>query len=279
MRNPWNYLYSGLLLLAATTPALTVPPERVRFVAVGDFGTGAQIQYQVAKAMAAKCKQSGCDFAVTLGDNIYNNGVDSVSDSQFQTKFEQPFAPLNFRFYMVLGNHDYRGNVAAQVAYSKKSRKWYMPATYYHFTAGPVAFFALDTNQPDAKQQQFMQSALKQSKSPWKIAFGHHPRTTNSFYRMTQSPDLRKLVDGFCGQAALYLSGHEHDKQHLKAVCGTEYVILGTGAGQRPFGRGTNTRYASNTFGFGWFDVTPTQLHFEILDVSGKVEHSYTLKR
>lgn len=247
--------------------------ETLRFVAFGDMGTGGAAQYEVAEAVKKKCDQAGCNFIVTLGDNIYNDGVSNVNDAQFQSKFEKPYASLPQRFYMVLGNHDYRGNVNAQVAYTQKSKKWYLPKRYYDFEAGPVTFLALDTNEPTPEQQQYFQNRLKTANTPWKIAFGHHPRHTNSFYHNSQSSALRSLIDGFCGQVQLYLSGHEHDKQHLKSRCGTEYLIVGTGAGLRPVGRGEDTRFARSSFGFAWFEVSPRRLYFEILNSKGQVEY------
>ncbi len=264
-----------------SAPAVqTLDKQTVRFVSFGDFGTGASVQYQVADAIDKKCKASGCDFAITLGDNIYNNGVTAVSDPQFQSKFEKPYAKLNFPFYMTLGNHDYRGNVQAQVDYTRQSKKWKMPSRYYVFSEGPVTFFALDTNKPDSAQFNFMQRKLAESTTPWNIVFGHHPRVTNSFYKNTQSAELKKLIDLFCGKSKIYLAGHEHDKQHLKATaCGMDYLIAGTGGGQRPPGRGPNTLFAGNTFGFAWFEVSQNQLRFELLDAKGKMEHSHKIGR
>jgi tartrate-resistant acid phosphatase type 5 len=40
-------------------------------------------------------------------DNFYDEGVDSLDDEQFQTKFELPYADIDFPFWVVLGNHDY----------------------------------------------------------------------------------------------------------------------------------------------------------------------------
>ena len=114
---------------------------------------------------------------------------------------------------------------------------------------------------------------------PWKVVVGHHPRYTNGVYKNTQSPALKQLIDSFCGKAHLYLAGHEHDKQHLKPTCGTEYLIAGTGGGQRAVGGGPNTLYASNSFGFAWFEVSQKQLRFDLLDIKGKVEYSHKISR
>lgn len=290
MFNPVLPLLSALLLMGSWlegSVAQTTPPPRlplpspsaapVRFPTFGDMGTGAQIQYKVSQAIERKCAAAGCDFAVTLGDNIYNNGVTGVNDAQFASKFEKPYANLPFRFYMVLGNHDYRGNVEAQVAYTQRSSKWYLPKRYYSFRSGPVSFLALDTNQPDAAQLAFVKDWLKTVDTPWRVAFGHHPRYTNSAYRNTQSPALKTLLDSLCGEVDLYLAGHEHDKQHLKPVCGMEHLIVGTGAGLRKVGTGPNTLFARSSYGFGWVEATSEQMRFELLNQEGQVEYRYTL--
>lgn len=260
----------------AGTLAQTAAAQTIRFVSFGDFGTGAREQYRVAQAIENTCKAKGCDFAVTLGDNIYNNGVSGLSDSQFQTKFEQPYARLDFRFHLVLGNHDYRGNVDAQVAYTQQSKKWYLPSRYYHFNAGPASFFALDTNQGFEAQIGYFNKALQQSDRPWKIVFGHHPRHTNGYYKNSLSAAQIKLLDSFCGQADIYLSGHEHNKQHLQTGCLPDYLVVGTGAGYRAGASGPGTRFYKPTFGFAWFEVSPTRLHFELYNNQGQQEYSYT---
>jgi len=154
------------------------PPAEVRFIVIGDSGSGSAGQYAVGQAIADVCDGkdefigdmafAGCDLVVGLGDNIYESGVTSVDDPQFAEKFEKPFEPVQLPFYMVLGNHDNTGYVGGdgagnargefQVDYSyfdgRLSDRWNMPDRYFKHSAGNtsqgerplVDFFALDSN-------------------------------------------------------------------------------------------------------------------------------------
>src|SRR5690606_28763752 len=76
-------------------------PGTVRFVALGDAGEGNPTQYKVAGAMETACAaHGGCEFALYLGDNFYDVGVSGPGDSQFQTKFEDPYQSIVFPFYV-----------------------------------------------------------------------------------------------------------------------------------------------------------------------------------
>ena len=80
------------------------PPAAVRFIVIGDSGSGSAGQYAVGQAIADVCDGkdefigdmafAGCDLVVGLGDNIYESGVTSVDDPQFAEKFEKPFEPV-----------------------------------------------------------------------------------------------------------------------------------------------------------------------------------------
>jgi hypothetical protein len=196
-----------------TAPA---PIAEVRFVAMGDTGTGSTTQKEVADAIKAKCEADGCDFIILLGDNIYNNGVDSVTDPQWQSKFEEPYADLDIPFFPVIGNHDdgcldidipfldvceqtegsgtqfWKGEV--QVAYTQHSEKWNLPARNHDFVHGPAHFFAMDSSTmmwrkatstfPEAETRYAEQAievnqSLNASTSAWRIALGHHPYLSN----------------------------------------------------------------------------------------------------
>ena len=145
----------------------------VRMILLGDSGSGSAGAYAVGEAVAKVCAVKSCDIVLGLGDNIYESGVSSELDPQFEEKFELPFAPIDLPFYMVLGNHDNSGffggdgannsNGDFQVDYHyrdalhpeqpRQTSRWYMPARYYRLIQGGdaaeplVEFFAVDSNQ------------------------------------------------------------------------------------------------------------------------------------
>ena len=191
------------------TETTVTPPKEVRFVALGDTGEGNERQRKVAEQIRLKCLRDGCDFAILMGDNIYDAGVESTFDAQWQDKFEAPFANVNMPFYAVLGNHDNGGFLTQwlgdvfggagaefergdyQVAYTQYSNKWKMPGRTYDFAAGPAHFFALDTNDmvwsygnegAEARTQwqvDTIPGRIDAASATWKIAFGHHPYLSN----------------------------------------------------------------------------------------------------
>lgn len=168
-----------------------------RFFVLGDQGEGNTEQAEVAAVMQGLCESEGCDFAVLLGDNFYDSGVDGITDSQWDSKFETPYAALSIPFYPVLGNHDYGGNLFGleqgglgnefdkgpiEVAYTAESDKWEMPATHYTFRFGPVGFIMLDTNSilwddtSNGDQNTWITTAFMEvSGAEWVFTAGHHP--------------------------------------------------------------------------------------------------------
>tara|TARA_B110000046_G_scaffold107065_1_gene114452 strand:- start:118 stop:1200 length:1083 start_codon:yes stop_codon:yes gene_type:complete len=212
MKRPFTLLpilagmFAGQAIAMSNTPkdSVEVTPvagKIVRFIAVGDTGTGKEGQYQVAGAIESVCAIRGCDFALGLGDNIYEAGVDSVDDVQWLDKFEKPYQNLNMPFYMTLGNHDNsyfagggldntKGELQVDYHYKEGrfSEKWNMPARYYHFSAPLtenesltetesltknvplVDFFSLDSNPLAALSdidQKYWQLPYKKQQAAW----------------------------------------------------------------------------------------------------------------
>ena len=288
--------------------ASTTPPAEtrsgVRFIAVGDTGTGSAGQTKIAGAMATKCKADGCDFVQLLGDNLYESGADSVDDPIWQEKFEVPYAAIDLDFFAVLGNHDYGASGAGtnfpkgqnEVDYTKKSKKWKMPSAYFHFEKKNTEFFALDTNKAlfglAAGQKKDMASWIASSKAEWKIAVGHHPYKSNGSHGNAGSYDglpigpmngqgVKTYLDEvICGKVDLYLSGHDHSQQWLNESCmGTELAVSGAGAKATELKGKNAALFESTELGFLYIVIEGKRLTAEFVDETGKVEFTHGLTK
>lgn len=228
---------------AGTPPAA----KRVRFIAIGDTGKGNETQRKVAIAMRDLCAQRGCDFVLMLGDNIYDAGVDSVTDPQWQSKFEEPYRDVDLPFYVALGNHDYGGKLVfevpgignefergqIEVEYSQISTKWNMPATYYTFTWQHVGFVILDTNAIAwentvyGDQAAWLPMALSQiADKDWKLVAGHHPYRSNGTHGNAGNYDAPELA-GIPIENPLPIANGESVKTFFDAnVCGIGQVYF-----------------------------------------------------
>ncbi len=276
-------------------PNKTPGVKYLQFIALGDFGTGDMGQRDVASGMAEKARVDPVELVLLLGDNFYENGVHSVNDKQFQTKFEDMYnqSSLQLPFYAVLGNHDYRGNPEAQVQYTNVSEKWKMPARYYTFTqpvddSTEVQFFALDTN-PIAgggahvtEQISWLKSELDKSQARWKIVFGHHPLYSGGYHgndpetltmRARLEPILEPAID-------LYLCGHDHDQQLIKPLDKRLlYAVSGAGAKCRDVEWKDDTIYAGTNLGFAWFRLSHHELLIEFLTAKGEVDYAHVIAK
>ena len=225
-------------------------------ICIGDFGNGGPQQYNVANLINQVIKQKKTQFILGLGDNIYPFGVKSQNDSQFIDKFEKPYESLPdyINFYNVLGNHDYFGNVQAQIEYQNLSKRWIMPNKYYYFEKilndVRVEFYAIDTNLYSSKylleeaveQESYLLNKLKESPDDncWRIIFGHHPWRSTGFHG-----HCNVLLESFLDKMHqtkkidLYISGHDHDNQHISIPDKPHMLISGTGA---------KTRYIPKTY-------------------------------
>lgn len=248
------------------------PGGEVRIIATGDTGEGNTEQHCVADAMNAKCAATGCDAVLLSGDNFYEEGVSSVDDPQWLTKFEQPYdrQTLNMlKFYVVLGNHDYapppfdlltnsNGDRQSQIDYSflpvgtgaghRYSDKWLMPDSYYDVQLGNglLHIFGVDSQDTSDTQLNDMQGRVAASTATWKLAFAHHPRYTSGDHQGDN--DLLNTVSGFDGPSMyelqqavycntdIYLCGHDHNREFIDkgmdSQCPNTHFII-SGAGAK----------------------------------------------
>ena len=113
----WVFMTGGLLGCSGESEPLDARLQHEKpsasLLAVGDTGRPHRWfpglfegQVAVANGMAAEDEREPIDAVILLGDNFYNIGVESVTDPQWDSKFETPYANINLPFYPALGNHD-----------------------------------------------------------------------------------------------------------------------------------------------------------------------------
>ena len=223
--------------------------------------------------MRSFCATQACDFAIGLGDNFYEDGVKDVNDTQFKTKFEDVYGPLGIKFYQTLGNHDYQGNIQAQVDYTTKSKYWVMPATYYNFQIQDVEFFAIDTEPfMQIGQIWWLWEKLAASKAKWKIVFGHKPIYTSGSHGHTFELWLWLLPLIKSYGVDFYLAGHAHLRQVDRSGV-TTYVTSGAAADPSKKPAGPPRLFLRQTPGFAHLEIDGNKATLRMLDAAGKEDY------
>lgn len=275
------------LLAGAASPEILPADAAIRFVAYGDFGDGSVAQFAVAKAMAKYDKGKPFDFGVTLGDNFYPEGLNDPASPRWESEWERPYGPLGVRIYASLGNHDRYdpASPAAEMARSKKSSSWCLPRPFYTFVAGPVQFFALNTDPIErqdpaeravvAEQLAWLDRELGASTARWKVAYGHHPIYSSGAGHGDSVQQKAVLLPIFKKhRVALYLAGHDHHLELQRPEGGVAFVVSGAGGHEQ---RAVEVRSncvawaAGNKPGFAVLDADPERIAVEFLDTDNTI--------
>ncbi len=253
--------------------------RHVRVLAFGDFGDKSDRQEKTAAAMQRAHEDKRFDLAITLGDNFYPAGMTGPGDPRWERDFERHYAPMRIPFFPSLGNHDWilNDSPAAEVAYSARSKIWRMPAARYTFTAGPVQFFALDTNLVTHAQLDWLDKELARSTARWKIVYGHHPIHSDGVHG--DEPVMRdRVLPLLRGRADLYICGHEHDLQHLVPQDGLHLVIAGGGgAAPRVVKPGPRSLFAASSNGFAIIEASRDKLSVSLVDEDLNPLHRFSI--
>jgi tartrate-resistant acid phosphatase type 5 len=296
--------------MTAGTALAALPAEAAQnalpFILVGDWGRrGHDDQRNVAVQMGKTAAAMGSRFTVSVGDNFYENGVTGLDDPQWESSFEKIYtAPALYTpWRLILGNHDYRGNVQAQLDYSAESKRWNMPARYYSLSetlpdGARADFFYVDTSpfikayigskvnitgQDTDAQLAWLDKALTDSTAEWKIVIGHHPIYTaldGSDGADHDQPDLIARLNPVLlkHNIPIYVCGHDHCLQSVK-MDGVTYVV--TGAGSQTYTPNPPIRggFANGSHGFMTVHLSRERLHYELVDMTGKTLYAETITR
>jgi tartrate-resistant acid phosphatase type 5 len=239
--------------LAYRVPSSALQPS-VNFLVVGDWGRdGTEYQRHVGACMAREASQFDSQFIISTGDNFYNLGVSTAHDGQWDRSFESIYNEpcLHKPWYAVLGNHDYGGNVGAQldrngVGRWRMPKKWYKVA-YPELGTADIELFCIDTvvwsgkesfpygflgskigPQEQVKQKDWLTEALLSSTAKFKFVFGHHP-----IYSVGKHGGQKKLhdLDRLLKRAGVtaYVNGHDHCLYHIRSPA-MDYICSGGGS-------------------------------------------------
>jgi acid phosphatase len=293
---------TATMTAAAALPAGAMAADQtLNFVLIGDWGRdGRENQTDVANQMGVTAAAIGSKFVVSVGDNFYENGVTGLDDPYWQNSFERIYtaASLQTPWKVILGNHDYRGNVQAQIDYSAHSTRWQLPARYYQVSetlpdGGKADFFYVDTSpfmsyyigtttdisgQDTNAQLAWLDHALGASLADWKIVIGHHPIYTALTGKDHDQPDLIARLDPVIRAhgVKIYINGHDHTLQSVD-VNGVTYVT--TGAGSETYSPGTPGRdgFCSGSHGFMTCALSSSKLDFALVDMAGTTLYSQSV--
>ena len=222
---------------------MSASPAPVRFFAVGDTGSGSENQKAVATAMTnqaksyahAKTYPTAVKGVLHLGDIIYPVGDAKKHGDRLVKTMYKGLGDLGVPFYFSLGNHDVITNHGQDVVDTL-----HMPQkTYYKVAVSPlVDFFAINTNTFHKTQEIWLESALAQSKTPWKIVYGHHPLySTGAHGQDNDLKVLRSRLEPLFRKYRVdaYFAGHDHNYERFATVSsqakGLPYLQLVSGGG------------------------------------------------
>ena len=125
-----------LILPDVSQPALAASsaylPNSLTFIAIGDWGRGGKGGQEITEpALSAWAKYIKAEFIISVGDNVYVDGIPLDSSpstissimSSFFTNVYKSNSLKNLPWYVIMGNHDYRGSVTSQLSW-KNDLRW-----------------------------------------------------------------------------------------------------------------------------------------------------------
>ncbi|HVF57446.1 MAG TPA: metallophosphoesterase [Pyrinomonadaceae bacterium] len=247
--------------------SLPVKDGSVRFVVIGDTGTGTGQQQQLADLMTQYRASFPFEFVLMMGDNMY--GGEKPDD--FKKKFENVYQALlddKVEFYATLGNHD-DSNQRFYEHFNMKGEE------YYRLKKGNASFYSLNSNYMEKRQVKWLEDELAKDDAEWKIVFLHHP-PYSSGGKHGSSSSLREVVEPIFlkyGVNAVF-AGHEHFYERIKPQKGIYYFISGAGGklreGDVKKGSPLTAVAYDKDMSFMLLEVVGDQLHFQVVSRTGE---------
>ncbi|KAK2153471.1 hypothetical protein LSH36_296g04043 [Paralvinella palmiformis] len=319
--------FPAVLITTVICQCFEVDAQKLSFVVLADWGGLPKFPFRtpIEEAVAARLADVGgrinASFVLALGDNFYYDGVTDVDDPRFQETYNQVFlsSSLDINWYLVAGNHDHNGNITAQIAYSKLVKRWNYPALYYKLsfsipgTTRHIDILMTDSivlcgntrsdflyEQPPGprsineaeKQWTWLEENLATSKADYLIVTGHYP-----VYSIAEHGPTFCLLDRMMPllhkyKVTAYLSGHDHNLQHLATTAfnaTVDYFISGAAdfidaskKHKADVPKGSSKFHWADIFtfgGLGCIEVNDEELVFTFVEASGKQLYRHSTKR
>ncbi|XP_042499910.1 purple acid phosphatase 3-like [Macadamia integrifolia] len=326
MAGSFNWSSMALCLVWAATFALClvsslaklhridhpVNSDSLRVLVVGDWGRkGHYNQTEVAVQMGKVADVLDPAFIISTGDNFYGSGLTGTDDPQFEESFSNIYTAksLQKQWYNVLGNHDYRGNVEAQLSpvLTKIDSRWLCMRSFIVNTEIAEIFFVDTTPFADkyfthpgdetydwsgitptrkgylSNLLKDLDSALKESTAKWKIVVGHHTLRSAGQHRDTVElvRDLLPILKA--DDVDLYINGHDHLVQHISSR-DSKLQYFTSGGGSKAW-RGDydlnkeGLKFFYDGQGFMTVEITETDAVLIFYDVFGKVLYKWSVSK
>ncbi len=213
--------------------------QKIRFLALGDCGSGFVQQYNVKSAINYYNQNNYINGVLLLGDNAYVGGAQQEYQLGFFDPYKTNFVFNNSCIYASPGNHDYANdyNLALnhQIPYydvfktPQNAELGGVPSNhkeFYSYNYANAHFISLDSYGIESgmyhlwdslgPQYQWLEQDLQQDHSMWKIVYFHHPPFTMGTHNSDTESDLiyiRKSIARLLEKYGvdLVINGHSHN--------------------------------------------------------------------
>ncbi len=257
---------------------LTLPNKEgsVRFLVIGDTGTGTEQQHELAQIMLRYREAFPYEFVLMMGDNMYG----SEKSGDFKKKFEDVYKPLldqKVKFYAALGNHD-ESNQRFYGFFNMDGQE------YYRFNKGNVSFYSLNSNYMDKRQVEWLNDKLATDTSEWKITFFHHPPYSSGGAHGSDTK-LREIVEPIFLKHGVdvVFAGHEHFYERIKPQKGIYYFISGSGGklrkGDVKKGSPLTDKAYDRDMSFMLIEIAKDQMYFQVISRTGETVDTGVIAR
>jgi len=250
-----------LLLSVASAVLVQGTPQCAKLLSAGDWGTtdfGAELGAWMDRVAGSGENLAGCPVQASglllLGDNFYEWGVSSTTDSKWNSLYENQFNRPNLQaipeHWATAGNHDHYNVLAgtsAQKDYTNAgpaNSKWTFPSDYYTKTVnqngvkiflvfteswklvGGDSWLPLQSIRMDTTQLQWIEAQLASQEAQsadWLLVIGHYPiRSIYTSFGRGDTAGLVRNLEPLLKKYSVdaYISGHDHfhwiiDRKHL----------------------------------------------------------------